>query len=157
MRKKGIRVPPSEQGVIDQPDWDQKKLGSYKTIKAWSFEAEIDLPLNNSKYPKIPATSSNLLGMYKRVKMLTKAIERLRFLTRSVEYAFASMHGPDTLIESASYPAWIDSNWETGFKFPKCRSQWNRLKFKQHRIGEYSVALRFRWVKKSQKVSSEVY
>jgi len=155
----GIKYPskPDEWFGDEIKNPDTKKEKKYDTVKVMTFEAEVDLPRNDSKFPEVNHDSTNLSKLYYQEKRLNKYLERLRFLTRSIELAFANKHSLDNSNEGKFiYPSWIKNfGWEYDFRLPGKRSKWFRLKIVQPAVGALSVALRYRWAEKSQKVKHE--
>ena len=159
MMDAGIEFPASSDMVVsDDSDWPKSSEGDYESKKVWCFEAELDLPENDSQYPRPEFTSENLQAAYDREKKMSGYIEKLRFLTRSIELAFANKHPHDKVNNGEFvYPSWIKNfGWEQGFKEPGGRKEWNRLKIMQPSVGERSVGIRFRWLEKSHKIKLEM-
>ncbi len=51
-------------------------------------------------------------------------------------------------------PGWIKgAKWERAFRFPKKRTDWNRLVLFQPAVGEMGVALRYRLYEKTERVT----
>jgi hypothetical protein len=153
LRDYGVRLPPKEI-TSGFNGWPEVSEGEYETVKVMSFEAEVDIPDDTRNYPIIERTPENLEKLYLKVKQLNKYLERLRFLTRSIELAFANKHKPNSEGKiDFIYPPWIKNfGWESDYRPPKRRTKWYRLKILQPGPGERSVAIRFRWLEKTQKI-----
>jgi len=138
--------------------WKDKAhpYGHFDEEMVWEFEAEIDYPDNDSVYPTVEFTQANLVGINKRIKSLNKSLSKIRYNIRCVELAFANKHNDFDITScvptSFMQPGWIDAVWEYGYKQKGKRKKWNRLKLMQPGVGELSVALRFRWAQKKEKV-----
>lgn len=118
------------------------------------FEAEVDYPSSDTSFPVPEFNSDNLKIVSDRKEKIFKDLERLRFLTRSIELAFSQMN-PVSNVENNTivYPSWVQNNdWQTNFSFPRQRKKWYRLKIMQPSVGDYSVALRFRYINRTQSV-----
>lgn len=149
-----VRYPASD-GLSNFDGWGEvveKEIGT--KIKVDSFQCEVDHPDFNNIYPKIEFTSENLKMCSKRVKLLNKYLEKFRFLTRSIELAFSNKVKNKINVSDFPYPPWIKNfEWEKDFRFPKQRNKWYRLKLKQMNVGEFSLAIRFRWTKSTQYIN----
>ena len=157
MRDAGIIVPSNAPVEAQESDYVPTEEEEYDTKKIWCFEAEVDVPESEINYPVHKHTVKNLIDLSVRVKDLNNYVERLRFLTRTIELAFSNKHPADRCDKMEfDYPGWIKGfGWEKDFTFPGKRNKWYRLKIMQPSVGEFSVALRFRWTEKSQKVKKE--
>ena len=92
-------------------------------------------------------TQASLVEAYQTRKKYQNYIKALRFMTRATE--FAHSQAPN------NFPAWVKgAKWESGFKIPKGRVQWDRLKLFQTEVGELSISLLRRWYEKSAKVDA---
>jgi len=126
--------------------------GDSKRESFTAFEMKVYMPETQYKgeYPTVKATEKDLVEGYKlRKKYVYSVIPKLRFMTRASE--FAHYNAPDRM------PAWIKNvNWESGFKIPpKGRTQYDRLKLFQDKVGEHSISLLKRTYSKSATVSDD--
>jgi len=123
-------------------------VGEKKSMKFDSFQAEIYIPDAEftGAFPVLRKTEKDLIMAYKhRNDLLYKQIPKLRFMTRATEYAHSI--APDR------FPAWIkNSKWESGFKVPGGRINWERCKLFQTKPGEFSVSILRRTYEKSTQV-----
>ena len=130
--------------------------GHFDYKKVWEFEAEVDYPDNDSVYPTVAFTQGNLVGINIRVKQLSKSLSKIRYHVRCVELAFANKHNdldiPSGTPKSFLMPGWIDADWEVNYKQKGKRKMWQRMKLMQPGVGELSVALRFRWIQRKEKI-----
>lgn len=125
------------------------EYGETKSEKFLAFESMIYIPEVETKgdYPVLEPSQENLVAIYNRRKEVNKVISKLRFMTRASE--FAHFKAPDR------FPSWIkNTSWESGFKIPKKRIEWDRLKLFQTKPGELSVSILKRTYEKSARVAT---
>jgi len=142
MIEKGINFPEKEGKESYQYEY-----GETKSIKATAFEAKVYIPERKitGEYPVPKYNQESLVEAYQKRKRLQRMLKKLRFMTRTTEYAHAQ--AKDNL------PGWISgTKWEPGFKIPRKRIVWERLPLFQDKVGEYSIALLRRWYPKSARV-----
>ncbi len=146
LKKKGIHFPESDDGP---KSYDYGDPGQSKSVKVTSFQAKVYIPESKyvGQYPALKETQAALVEAYRLRKDYQRLIKTLRFMTRATEYAHSKA--------SANFPAWVKgTKWEAGFKIPKGRVQWDRLKLFQDEVGEHSISLLRRWYEKSAKVDA---
>lgn len=144
-RNNKISCAKSESESFEWPN--QEPNSNYETIKILSFETEIDCPFEKPDRVNIPLSSYYMLKCFKRIKLINKYLEKLRFLTRSVEYAFSQKHDIINIEKNQFlYPSWIKKEWKSGFKLPKKRVSWYMLEYND------LTRIRFRWSKKSYNI-----
>jgi len=145
----GIRFPNNPDAEKFEPYSVSKELGT--KVKVNYFVAEIDLPENKTEYPKVPYNQTNLVAVDKLMKKLKKDLASARFNIRTVEWAFAQKSvTPDEEGDFHIYPHWIkDTHWED-YKIK--RTMWKRLKLFQPKVGEKSVAIRYKWATKTETI-----
>lgn len=144
---KGFRVIKETSGQAERPETTTES-GKSQIFKA--FEVEIDVPEVQTSYPKVEESSESLTSIVeKRNKLIYTLSPKLRFFTRSTEYAFYKFGG-------YKFPAWIqNAKWEEGFKVKSGRKEWNRLVLFQPVVGQPGVAIRCREFDTSEIVSSD--
>lgn len=141
----GIKYPEGEG-----PKSYESEYGKSKQQKFPAFECKIYIPETHiyGDYEFVDMTQEALVKAYNTSKSYTYSIiPKLRFMTRASEYAHYK--NPDRM------PAWIQNvNWESGFKIPpRGRTQWDRLKLFQPKVGEHSVSILKRSFEKSATVA----
>jgi len=109
--------------------------GETKRLKVDSFEVQIDVPNNDSKFPEYEKSQESLVHLNKMWKNYGSTIESLK---------------PDRM------PSWLQNvEWEHGYKVPpRGRSEWDRLVLFQPGVGETGVSIRKRRFVKSETVSA---
>jgi len=117
-----------------------------------AFEMKVYMPDTqfSGQYPMLEETQDMLVSAYKTRKFFTYiAIPKLRFMTRASEYAHYK--APDRM------PAWIKNvSWEDGFKIPpRGRTEYQRLKLFQDKVGEHSISLLRRTYEKKARVAAD--
>jgi hypothetical protein len=138
---------------IEYPDGEgpapfvETKYGDTISKAFPAFEMKVFIPQSKfvGEYEKYSDSPAALVDAYNRRKMFTyKIIPKLRFMTRASE--FAHWKAMDR------FPAWIKgAKWEDGFKIPRGRTTFQRLKLFQDSVGELSVSLlRREFTKKAQ-------
>lgn len=143
----GITYPEGEG-----PKSYESEYGKSKQQKFPAFECKIYIPDTqiSGDYNLIDMTQEELVKVYNtRKEYLFTIIPALRFMTRASEYAHYK--NPERM------PAWIKNvTWEPGFKIPpRGRTQWDRLKLFQPKVGEHSVSILKRSYEKSATVGAD--
>lgn len=113
-----------------------------------SFVTKIHVPESNiiNEYTPLKEEWRALVTAYKTRQFYQKALSKLRFMTRATEYAH--FKNQDRM------PAWLKNvKWESGFREPKKRTDWDRLKLVQTKVGENSISILKRQYQKSTIVS----
>lgn len=102
-----------------------------KKIKVESFEAELDIPDNNSVYPIYEHNVKNLVILTNKRKYFTfKVVPNLNFAVRSVELAYYK-YGKNRI------PHWlVNVNWEKNYIVPGKKTKWDRLILFQKQVGK---------------------
>jgi hypothetical protein len=139
----GIKFPEGEGPTSYPTDYGPSKQESFP-----AFECKIYIPSTQTEgaYPTYEDGQENLIRCYNLRKDYYKIIEKLRFMTRATEYAHYE--------KPALMPAWLKNvNWESGFREPKKRTDWQRLKLFQPKVGEYSISILKRSYAKSTTVA----
>jgi hypothetical protein len=125
--------------------------GKLKREKFTAFEMKVYMPKTKiqNDYTLLDETQENLVHAYRTRKSYTyKIIPALRFMTRASEYAH--FQAPDR------FPHWMKgAKWEDGFKVPRGRTIYKRLKLFQDKVGEHSISLLKRTYQKAATVSSD--
>ena len=148
LEEAGVKFPPGEGPKPFVPT----EYGDTISKKFTAFEMSVYIPVNqyDGQYPMLDLTPAMLASAYQlRKYFLYSAIPQLRFMTRASE--FAHYTNPDR------FPTWMKNvKWEDGFKIPpRGRTQYQRLKLFQDKVGEHSISLLKRTYEKSAKVSAE--
>lgn len=149
MLEAGIEYPDS--GKHAKKEWPKSEREEGKSVKFESLEVEVDFPYNDSSFPVLENSVENLIKLTEERRLWNNTIiPNLRFSTRITELAFYK-HGLKN-DGSEKMPAWISgtATWERDFKFPRKRNKWDRIKFMQPGVGEFSVAIRKRIKTKSE-------
>jgi len=142
----GICFPENEgptAGAYEYGESVQKKFPAFE-MKVFIPEAKFQ-----GDYQFIDETQEAMVATYnKRKRLLYGAMPALRFMTRASE--FAHFKAPDR------FPAWMKNvKWEDGFKIPpRGRTQYQRLKLFQDKVGEHSISLLKRTYEKSATVAA---
>jgi hypothetical protein len=134
------------------PKTHESTYGKSEQKKFPAFECKIYIPETHisGDYELIDMTQEELVKAYNTQKYYTYSlIPTLRFMTRASEYAH--------YINQERMPAWIKNvTWEPGFKIPpRGRTQWDRLKLFQPKVGEHSVSILKRTYEKSATVGAD--
>lgn len=133
-QEKGVVKVPYKSSVISE--------GKKKSVKFNAFVVEVDTPEFSGEY----SHPTDLEEAYQLRNFYKKHLQRLRFMTRTVEYSH--FKNQDRL------PAWLkEVKWEKDFVQPGKRTKWKRLVLFQPKVGEYGVSLRKRTFQKSQIVN----
>lgn len=139
---------------VNFPEGDGPKSYNYeygdtesKTFVAFNAMVYIPEQKYTGEYPNYPETQDALVAAYRKRKALNNVISKLRFMTRASEYAHYI--NPDRM------PAWIKNvQWEDGFKMPRKRIEWQRLKLFQDKVGEHSISILKRVFTKKARVAA---
>ena len=124
--------------------------GDVVSKKFPSFQVKIFIPELGLKgnYPSIDYDEPHLVATYEKVKRLKSLKNYLMFMTRATE--LAHYNAPDRM------PAWIKNvNWEPGFREPRMRTDWERLKLFQPEVGKHAVSILKRTYEKSDQVAAD--
>lgn len=146
MLAEGIEYPEGEGPA----PYVEREYGETKSVKFESFQAKLFIPDLGLKgeYPTIEKSQESLVATYNKKKQLARMKDSLQFMTRATEYAH--YENPDRM------PAWIKNvAWEDGFKEPRGRISWQRLKLFQPEVGKHSVSILKRTYEKSAQVSAD--
>jgi len=141
----GVTFPDSEG-----PKSYSYNYGESKQEKFSAFECKIHVPATHIEGEYIPCEENRqaLLNVYKTRESYNKAIRKLRFMTRASEYAHYK--------NPARMPVWLKNvKWESGFIEPGKRTDWDRIKLFQPKVGEHSVSILKRTYQKSATVSGD--
>jgi len=143
----GIKYPKG-----DGPKTHSYEYGKSKQQKFPAFETKIYIPETHiaGDYAMVETSQEGLVSSYKtRNSYVYGLIPTLGFMTRASEYAHYKH--PDRM------PAWLKNiNWEAGFKIPpRGKTEWDRLKLFQPKVGEHSVSILKRTYEKSATVSAD--
>ena len=144
IQKLGIEFPEGE-GPKSYPS----SYGPAENKPFPAFECKIYIPSSqiSGQYATYEDGQENLVRAYNLSKEYGRTIGKLRFMTRASEYAH---HNRPELM-----PSWLKNvKWEDGFKIPGGRTQWQRLKLFQPKVGEHSVSILKRDFTKSARVSA---
>jgi len=143
-----------EEG-INYPISDKQKTKTYtddsidkgKQIKIKSFEVEVDIPRNETEFPKYESSQENLVKLTNLINKFTYTfIPGLRFMTRATELAHYK--------KQDAFPAWLENvKWEKDYKQKGKRKNWDRLVLFQDKPGEIGISIRKREYEKSIRVS----
>lgn len=145
----GIKYPESGEGA--KKVWPSSKKEPGKSVKFESLEVEIDLPENKTQFPQLEHNQENLIMLTDQRRLWNATvIPTLNFSCRITEYAFYK-HGQKNE-GGEKMPAWLSggTTWERGFKFPRKKIEWDRIKLMQPGVGAFSVAIRKRVKTKSE-------
>jgi len=145
LQEAGIKFP--ETG--DVPQTHDYEYGDTQSVKFPAFEAKIYIPETQitGEYPKFPETQEGLLQAYRLRKEYNRVIGKLRFMTRASEYAHHK--NPDR------FPAWMKNvSWEHGFREPRKRTDWDRLKLFQPAVGQQSISILKRLFEKTARIAA---
>jgi hypothetical protein len=148
MKDAGIAFPDGQGPAIKPPS--TYSYGKVKSVVFKSFESKIFIPEMGLKgeFPKIEHSQANMIATYQKRKRLNHLKEFLTFMTRATE--LTHYNAPDRM------PAWIKNvEWESGFREPGKRTDWERLKLFQPEPGLHSVSILKRTFDKATQVSVE--
>jgi hypothetical protein len=120
-----------------------------KTFPSFIMNVFIPDAKFSGNYKTFNSTQDDLVAAYRKRKYYNnKILPKLRFMTRASEYAHS--------MQPTRLPAWIKNvKWEPGFKLPRGRIEWGRLKLFQDKVGEHSISLLRRAYDKSATVSAD--
>ena len=124
--------------------------GASKQEKFTAFECKIHMPASqiSGEYKPIDDSQQAMIDAYDLRKDYNKSLNKLRFMTRASEYAHYK--NPERM------PMWLKNvKWESGFREPGKRTDWDRIKLFQPKVGEYSVSILKRTYQKSATVSAD--
>lgn len=141
MKKNGIEYPQKDAPKI----WPKVIKEAGVSVKFESLEVEVDFPMIN-EYKKYDDEEVNMVKLTDMRKYyLYTLLPILRFATRCTELAFYKY-------SKNKLPSWIGggTKWEKGFKLPKKKIIWDRLKIVQPKVGNYSLSIRKRIKMKSE-------
>ena len=143
----GINFPKGEGPKSYDYDYGKSKQQNFP-----AFECKVYIPETHisGDYKFIEETQEEMVKAYNTRKYYVYTlIPSLRFMTRASEYAHYK--NPDRM------PAWIkNTQWEPGFKIPpRGRTQWDRLKLFQPKVGEHSVSILKRSFEKSATIGAD--
>ncbi len=145
----GIKYPESGEGA--KKVWPKTSKEPGKSVKFESLEVEVDFPNTKTEFPQLDHSQENLILLTDQRRYWNNTvIPTLNFSARITEYAFYK-HG-EKKDGDVKMPAWLSGGtvWESGFKFPRKKIEWERIKFMQPGVGEFSVAIRKRKKTKSE-------
>ena len=151
MLDEGIKYP-SSSGEGDKKE--EREYGDSKSIKIRSFQVEVDIPENETKYPEYISNEKNLLSLTKLARTYRyKVIPKLSFPVRATELAFYKYGKNNDQIER--FPSWLkDVKWERNYKeSSRAKKLWDRLVLFQPKVGEKGVSIRKRLYEKTEYVS----
>ena len=142
MEKKGFTYPKDDK---NSKPWPKKIKESGKPIIFKSLEVEVDFPMINKFLEYKSSQGYMVLLTDIRKNYIYSILPILRFATRCTELAFFKY-------ANNKLPSWLGGGvkWESGFKLPKKRIEWDRLKIVQPTVGEFSLAIRKRIKEKSE-------
>lgn len=145
MLAEGIEYPEGEGPAPFRPYTKEKGVRKSFT----SFEARIQYPPIEGKYPAVEHNQENLVALYnKRKGYVYNIAPNLRFMTRAAEYSH--FKNPKRM------PFWIkNAKWESGYRLPNGRIDWDRLVIFQPGVGEKAVSILKRQYEKSTEVAAE--
>jgi len=143
MQDSGIKFP-EWGGPAPSFPYDKEK-GVWRKFPA--VEVRVQYPDITGQYPKYEFNQENMIELYRRRKHFVYTLApRLRFMTRATELAHSQ--NPDRM------PFWIKGGkWESGYKLPRGRIEWNRLVLFQPEVGKPAVSLLKRNYEKSIEVA----
>ncbi len=145
LQEAGVKFP-----MVDGPKSHSYDYGKGVSQKFVAFEAKIYIPklFIENDYNLYPESQRGLLTAYNTRKEFNKTISALQFMARASEYAHYT--NPDRM------PAWLKNVvWEKDFVEPGKRTNWERLKLFQPKVGEQSVSILKRTYTKSATVSAD--
>jgi hypothetical protein len=148
MLDEGIKYPVAGAPV----EWPATEKIAGKKIKVDSFEVEIDIPDNDSKFPVYEHNQDTLVELTRRRKLFTYTLTpKLNFAIRTVEFAYFKF-GKDNIAP------WIENAiWEKDYIQKGKRTKWDRLVLFQPGVGEVGVSIRKRVYETTQEVSESYY
>lgn len=144
MLAEGINYPTKSEPT----EWPASEKMPGKKIKVKSFEVEIDLPDNDSRFKTYKHNVKNLVTLTdKRRYWVYNLIPRLNFAIRTVEYAYFK-YGQDRI------PSWIKNvKWETGYVTKGKHTAWDRMVLFQNKVGEVGISIKKRVYETTQEVA----
>lgn len=127
------------------------KYGATRSETFTAFEMRVYIPKTKIQgdYTFLDETQNDLIRAYgARKAIVYNLLPKLRFMTRASE--FAHFKAQDR------FPHWLQGvKWEDGFKIPRGRTTYQRLKLFQDKVGEQSISLLRRTYQKSATVSAD--
>jgi hypothetical protein len=144
MLDEGIKYPTKDAPM----DWPESEKIPGKKVKVKSFEVELDVPDNDSKYPTYKHNVKNLVELTNKRKYFTyKVIPDFNFAVRTVEYSYYKF-GNDRI------PGWISNTpWENNYVVPGKRTKWDRMVLFQDKVGEVGISIKKRIYETTQEVA----
>ena len=144
MLDEGIKYPPKDAPA----EWPDSEKIPGKKIKVKSFEVELDIPDNDSKFPTYKHNVKNLILLSNKRKYFTfKVVPDLNFAIRTVEYAYHK-YGNDRI------PHWIsNAKWENNYVNPGKKIKWDRVVLFQDQVGQQGISIKKRLYETTQEVS----
>ena len=147
MLSKGIKFPESDPEFISD-SFESTKTGEGTKIKVKCFETELILPEIFIKYKDYEHNQANLVLLYRRRKnYLYTLLPKLRYITRSIEYAHYFFNKKDEI------PNWLNLKWEPGYREKGKRIQWDLLPIAKEN-NEIIIGLKKREYEKTETVSN---
>ena len=143
MRAKGIEFP---EGEGPKPRDVTKLKGKWEKFPA--YEVRVQYPEIEGAYPEIEHNQENLVKFYKLQNSYSRSIApTIRFMTRITEMAHFK--------HPKNFPFWVkNAKWESGYKLPKGRIEWERLVLFQPDVGQPTVSLLKRTHEKSTEIAA---
>lgn len=140
LKKLGITLPKGEKSATAEIS----SAGETEKITVDTIECILDLPEFSGDYVPVSNDVSGMIEAYRRQKLFTYTLKPLvQFVLRADEAAFFFFGHSESFIAH-----WMgDVSWESGYKPPRGRIQWNRLQLSEN------VALRYRIKSITQEVS----
>jgi hypothetical protein len=126
------------------------EYGDKKQEKFTAFECKIHMPASHvtGEFTAVEDSQQAMIDAFNLRKEYNKVLGKLRFMTRASEYAHYKNPG--------RMPMWIKNvKWESGFREPGKRTDWDRIKLFQPKVGEHSVSILKRTYQKSATVSAD--
>jgi hypothetical protein len=159
----GLTFPTEGEGALEEYG-AVEVIGESKPEKVNSFVAEVDMDVPETYVP-FPETREGLIAAHKRSVQLTYTdVPALNFAVRATELAFAQRAGSFFVLSHDAdkptgepppepLPAWISgTRWERNHKIK--RTAWNRLVLHQSIPFVKGLALRYRVLKKTERVAA---
>lgn len=146
MKDEGITYPPKDAPA----EWPHSEKIPGKKIKVKSFEADLDIPDNDTKFVTYEHNQETLLELTKRRNYYTYTlVPKLNFAVRTVEYAYHKF-GKNRI------PSWIkNAEWQENWVVPGKRTKWDRVILFQPEVGKIGVSIKKRLFESTQEVSEK--
>lgn len=137
----GIQLPRGEKAAYAETVSE----GATETIRTETIEMILDMPEFSGAYEPVSEDVDGLTKAYRRQKYLTYTLKPLvQFVLRADEAAFYRYGHSESFVAH-----WMKNcQWESGYRPPRGRVDWNRI------VLSDNVALRYRTKTISQKVST---